>query len=549
MNKILFIVPPNSTFNCYTNPSYNERVTMKKCGNFGSIVTDMPLGILSMSAYVKKYTETESILIDFNVILNKMNDFKFNSFVELFNSILSDKKYIEYNPDIISISSLFTPSYQNMIDIAKVCRSIFPKILIISGGGVPTNMYNEIFQNNSNPSLDALCYGEGEIPLRLLIESKDKFQHIENSSSWITHTKVKNNQSFQHTVIENLDEIPFYDYDICKIEDYELNPSITAYASIDKKNKIFHVMTSRGCTHHCCFCSSHTVHGRKMRYHSIERVKEDFKILKEKYEAKIIIFQDDNLMSNKERVYKIIDIIKELNLTVIFQNALAMYALDRKMLESLKSAGVNQISLSVESGSDRVLKEIMHKPLNTSIIKRVIDDCRELNIYTNVAVLIGLPGETKYDIEVSRQFLKTTHANWFLIFCASPLIGSEMYEICCKKNYIKGDYIGIDYKRCVVETEDFTSEYIEKIVYFLNLELNFMENGDYHLGNYITALKGFEHTINIKNDHAIAYYCAARCYEKLGNLEKYQQYINKVKIIIKENPFWSNYINMFNVKL
>lgn len=103
--------------------------------------------------------------------------------------------------------------------------------------------------------------------------------------------------------------------------------------------------------------------------------------------------------------------------------------------------------MSVESGSNRVLKEIMHKPLNLSIVKRVVDDCRELGIYTNANILIGLPGETKQDIEDTRSFLKTINANWFLIFCANPLVGSEMFNICLKKNYLKGNYIGSDYKK------------------------------------------------------------------------------------------------------
>lgn len=237
-----------------------------------------------------------------------------------------------------------------------------------------------------------------------------------------------------------------------------------------------------------------------------------------------------------------------MQLTAIFQNSLALYALDRKVLEALKSAGVNQLLLSVESGSNRVLKEIMHKPFNLSIAKRVADDCRELGIYTNVNILIGLPGETKQDIEDTRAFLKTIYANWFLIFCANPLIGSEMYDICRKKNYLKGDYIGSDYKRAVVETEDFTAEYIQEMAYFLNLELNFVENSDFRLSNYEMALKGFENAIKAKNDHAFAYYYAAKCYEKLGDLEKAQQYMNTAKRNA-EKPFWRKYMDMFNIPI
>ena len=546
INKILFIVSPNIAFNDFINPSYNSRVIKKEDGDYGNIYTDMPLGILSLSAYIKKHIAVETMLIDFNIVLNKLNNFEFNSFAEFFRGFLSTQKF-DYAPKIIAISTLFTPAYQNMLDIAKCCRDIFPSAIIVAGGGVPTNMYREIFKQST--SFNALCYEEGEKPLLGLVKADDKLQYLEESPSWITSRKVLSEQLYQHDSIENLDEIPFYDYNILDTDKYGLNPAINAYAVIAQKKQNFHVMTSRGCPFRCCFCSSYTIHGRKLRYHSISRVKEDFIRLIKQYEAKVFVFQDDHLMANRQRAFEIIDIIKELQITAVFQNGITLQALDRKMLEALKSAGMDHLVLPVESGSDRVLKEIIHKPLNLSIVKRVVDDCRELGIYTTVNILIGFPGETKSDIEDSRAFLKTINANWFIILIATPLVGSEMFDICLKKNYIKGNYLDCSFKRGIVETEDFSIEYIKKMEYVLNLELNFVENSDIRLGDYRTALKGFENAIRAKDDHVFAYYYAAKCYEKLGNLEKACEYENNVKTVIKEKPFWRQYIGMFNISI
>jgi len=544
MDKILFIVPPNITFDDFINPSYN--VVQKKYGNYGNVLTDMPLGVLSMSAYVKKYTVAETKLFDFNIVLNKLEGFGFRSFAEFFRDYLSAPMWVDYAPSIIGISALFTPAYQNMLDIARCCRDIFPSAVIVAGGGVPTNVYNEIFRDSA--CFDALCYGEGEKPLLGLVGADDKFRYLEENHSWITRRKVESGQSFQHDFIENLDEIPLYNYGICETDEYGLNPVITTFTSLDEKKQNFYVSTSRGCPFRCCFCSSHTVHGRKMRYHSINWVGEDLKRLRGQYGAKTIVFQDDHFMANKQRAFEIINIIKGLQMTPVFQSGLALYALDRKMLEALKSAGANPLVLSVESGSERVLKEIMHKPLNLSIVKRVTDDCRELGIYTDVNILIGLPGETKQDIEDTRAFLKTINATWFRINRAVPLVGSEMLDICLKKNYLKGNYLDCSFKKAIVETEDFSAEYIEEMAYTLNLELNFVENSDYRLGNYEVALQGFENVIRIKNDHAVAYYYAAKCYEKLGNFKKAQQYMNNAKMH-REKSFWRKYVDMFNISI
>lgn len=546
MDRILFIVPPNINYEDFVNPPDNVKRVSREAGNFGVVITDMPLGILSLSAYVKKSTTTQTRLVDFNVVLNKLESFEFHSFAEFFRNFLSGSKWMDYAPSIIGISALFTPSYKNVLDIAQCCCDIFPKTVIVAGGGLPTNMYREIFQDST--SFDALCYGEGEKPLLGLVEADDKWHYLEESPSWITPKKVKSGQSFQHDFIENLDAIPFCDYDILDKDGYGLNPTISAYTSINKKQKDMPVMTSRGCPHRCCFCSSHTVHGRNMRYHSIIRISEDLRLLKDQYGAKTIVFQDDHFLANKQRAFGIIDVMHEMELTAFFPNSLALYALDRKMLEALKNIGVNQLVLSVESGSNRVLKEIMHKPLNLSIVERVADDCRELGIYTDVNILIGLPGETKQDIDDTRSFLITINANWFRINVATPLVGSEMFDICRKKNYLKGNYTDCNYKKAIVETEDFTAEYMQEMAYTLNLELNFVENSDFRLGDYKTALKGFENAIRAKNDHALAYYYAAKCYETLGDSEKAQQYMNTARTAA-EKTFWRKYVDMFNIPI
>ncbi len=545
MKKILFIVPPYVSYDSFMNPAFNERAIVKKNRDYGSVVTDMPLGLLSLSSFLKKNAAVEIKLIDFNIVLNKIEDFSCSSFSDLFNGFLSAKEWIDYSPDIIGISALFTTSYYNMIDVAQAARRVFPMAIIIAGGGVPTNMYGEIFRDTD--SINALCYGEGEKPLLGLVTAPDNKEFLNNHKSWITKEKSGKSRIFQYDFIEDLDEIPFYDYGILNADEYGLSPTIKTYASFDDKANIFHMSTSRGCPHHCCFCSSHTVHGRRMRYHSVSRVEEDLRRLQKEFGARRIGFQDDNFMADKERARSIINIVKKFKMAVFFQSGLPLYALDRQMLEALKDAGLKQLVLAIESGSQRVLTEIMHKPTNLSMAKQVIADCRELGLDTDANILIGLPGETKQDIEDTREFLKTLDATWFRIYIATPLVGSEMFGICAKNNYLKGSYIGCDFKKAVIETEDFTPEYIQEKAYSLNLELNFVRNSDFRLKNYEIALKGFENTLKIKSDHAFALYFAAKCCKIMGQEEKYLSYKARYQQIIDTSAFWKEYAGQFKL--
>lgn len=550
MQNILLIIPPYSDFDSFVSPEFNDSRMAKSNGEFKRLVTDMPIGLMSLSAYLKKHAQVQVRLLDFNIVLNEMDTFEYPNFKVMFRDIFTKQEWVDFQPTIIGISGLFTPVYYNMLDIVDVLRPLYPDSCIIAGGAVPTCMFKEIYQ--ATQSFDALCYGEGEKPLLELVKARENNADIptflDQHPSWITSKKVREGKNYQHDFIHDLDEIPFYDFNLLNLSGSGLSPSVNSFTDFNDRKNVFFMMTSRGCPHRCCFCASHSVHGWKMRYHSTERVLEDLTRLKHEFGADGIFFQDDHIMADKSRVLRILQDIQQLDLKVLFQNGLAIYALDRNVLEAIKEAGINHIVLSVESGSERVLKQIMHKPLDLKTVNRVTADCRDLKIDTDINIIIGLPGETKQDVEDTRAFLKTLYPSWFRIYSAAPLVGSEMYDICIKNDYLKGSHIGCGWKKSVIETPDFTAEFIREKVYFLNLELNFVFNSDFRLGNYEKALKAFQHVIRVKDDHAIAYYFAAKCCQQLGMDNLFAEYRQKHKEVIEESDFWRSYVSQFELE-
>ena len=96
MDKILFLVPPSIDYEKFVHPPDNVRTIPKKDGNYGSVLTDIPLGVLALSAYVKEYSEVKTELMDFNIILNKLETFEFHSFFAFFKEHISNRKWVEY---------------------------------------------------------------------------------------------------------------------------------------------------------------------------------------------------------------------------------------------------------------------------------------------------------------------------------------------------------------------------------------------------------------------------------------------------------------------
>ena len=273
--------------------------------------------------HISKHLDVTSTCIDFNVELNKIEQFNFDGFVPLFTeNLVQAIQSHNLEPDYVAISSLFSPAYQSVVDLATVARRLFPSSLIIVGGNLPTSTYRELLSDSEE--IDAICFGEGEKGASELIKSDDKQHYLENSSSWITHEKLAtDNNNFQHDFIWDLDEIPYLDYDILDIDGYKLNPTSSRYSVTSKyqsnqpgqaleeaigsdvgSEKLdFHsmpIMTSRGCPFKCTFCASHAAHGRAMRYHSVERVIEDVRRMIKEFKITGVVIQDDHFMAGKD---------------------------------------------------------------------------------------------------------------------------------------------------------------------------------------------------------------------------------------------------------
>lgn len=514
--KILFLVPVHISYESYVSPPKNARTVIKNGRIVNSLATDLPLGLLSMSAYLKKHFSLDIRLVDFNVEVSALDDFDYPDFATFAKKYLTEHFVADFTPDIIGISSLFSPSYQNFIELGETVKELWPASFLVGGGNIPTNSYQHIHQTGGFSYFDALCFGEGEKPMLGLIEAESPQEYVERSESWITSRKLEEFFIPKHDFIVDLDEIPFYDYALCDHGRHSLNPVMTSYAAHSDSTG-YHIMTSRGCPFHCTFCASHQVHGRKMRYHSTDRVFADIRRLVEDYAAQTLIFQDDHFMADKARVLKILEFIEQEKLNAIFQNGLTLYSLDYETLSAFKRAGVNQLVLPLESGSEKVLKQQMKKPLKMSISRQVTDDCRKLDIYTNANVLIGLPGETRQDIEEARLNLRTIPANWYHVVCASPVVGSEIHKIASEKGYISGNVLGADYRTAVINTPDFSADYIQDMQYVFNLELNFLYNSDLRQGNLDMAERGFRNVLNLRPDHLMANLCLSYIHAKRGN--------------------------------
>jgi anaerobic magnesium-protoporphyrin IX monomethyl ester cyclase len=531
-SSLLLIIPPALSI-----------ADLKQCGSNSFetyLPTSIPLGVLSIAAYVKKHVDIDINIVDFNVIINEAEDTDFD---EAF--ILKELRAAleEHTPDIIAISAIFNSNFGYLDLISSGTKQKCPASIVVAGGGVPTNLYQEVLNKCRN--IDGTCFSEGEIPVLNLIRATEKKGYLEGSVSWVTRKKLEAGFTPQAELVTDLDDIPPLPYNLINFGDYQKH---TRYHGDNEKTTVASIMTSRGCPFRCCFCASHSVHGKQIRVMSAKRILSDIDALRKQYGVDTILIEDDHFLIDQERALSILYGMKDWGMTLEFPNGLAVYAINEQIAQALNLAGAKMVTLAIESGSERVLREIIHKPLKLSMIPEVVHLLRKNNLYVRAFFIIGFPGETSEDRKMTADFIRNLGINWAAIMIATPIAGSELYEICKKDGYLVSHSIeDFHYGKGNIRTGDFTPEQIENERYLMNLDINFVNNYDVKNGNYTVALTGFEDVIKRVPNHAFAYYYAAVCYEKIGNENKALVYKNKFKEIINKDNNWHDYVKYFAI--
>lgn len=532
--KLLFVVPP-----CV---SISELVPDPQKTFSTKIRKEIPLGALSLATYMKEYHKTDVYVLDLNlkffqlVAENKINEEDTpEKYIYEYLKEIQDKEI-----DFCGISAIFNPTYGYIEVISRIVKEIFPKAIVMAGGGVPSNLMKEVF--DAAPCVDIISYGEGEIGISGFISTEYEEEYVEQSPSLITREKLEKGILPQFEFIEDLDEIPPLDFSLIEFEKY----SSHSHSQDNKKVTAIPLMFSRGCPFKCCFCASHSVHGKKVRYNSLGRIKSDVELFVKKYHINTITVWDDNFFVDKEQAIALLDFFAELNLTTEFVNGFPVYRMDDDMAKKLKEAGIDVVTLAIESGNPRVLKDIIHKPLKLEMVEKAIQCLEKYDIYTKGLFVIGFPGETLEDISVTMDFIHNTKLNWIDIFIASPLPGSELYEICVRDGYLKSkSFDACSFMQGNIETEYFTAKKIEDLQVYNMTKKDFVDNLDMRNKKWDRALINFEYVINARHENPFAYYYASIAAGNLGYADKQKRYYEKYIKIRNSNSEWEKLFQRF----
>jgi radical SAM superfamily enzyme YgiQ (UPF0313 family) len=359
-------------------------------------------------------------------------------FGQSFDAIEADLDALQ--PDLVGISSLFTPYYREALEVAARVKKRRAVPVVLGGShvsAVPEAML-------SHPCVDYVIRGEGERPFVELLRCLQGQQRLED----VPNLGYKQDgQLHFNAMVDNydLDQLPFPD-----LSDF----TATSYALAGKP--LTFMITSRSCPHKCSFCSVHTTFGTTYRRRALDNVLAEID-LRYRQGYRVIDFEDDNLTfykpQFKELCRQLIARYPPGAISFVAMNGISYLSLDDELLVLMHQAGFAQLNLALVS-SDTTVRETTKRPHTLDAYLRVVTKAFQLGLGVVSYQILGLPNESLASMVQTLAF----NARLPVLLGASPFYQTPNAPIARGVDLQESDYIRARLTAMAIETSDFRRE-------------------------------------------------------------------------------------------
>lgn len=415
----------------------------------------IPFGISYISSVLKAAGHQTQL-----VVLGSNNHWRDN--IKILNTFLGG-----FSPHLICFTAVAS-QYPFVRKIAGAIKNQWPDKYLVIGGVHATLKPSEVIRD----SFDAVCIGEGEYPVLELVAQigANNIPHgIANL--WIKSSDGGIERNPPRPFLQDIDSLPF--------------PDRTIWTSWMKKHPDTElaVLLGRGCPYGCTYCCNHALRkiapGKYVRFRSPENIIKEVAFLHATYPTRSrIYFEVESIALNKVWLIEFCKQLEAFNATIqnfISYNCnfrISPQSIDEKIFLALKKANFVKINIGLESGSERIRREILKRDYSNRDFLDITAMARKAGLKVNIYNMIGIPGETYDDymetVSLNRQCQPDNHTTGIFF----PYPGTDLYDTCVREGFIS---IPLDHRlerhQSLIDFPNFSKPQIQKAYTWFDYEV------------------------------------------------------------------------------
>jgi radical SAM superfamily enzyme YgiQ (UPF0313 family) len=350
------------------------------------------------------------------------------------------QKIKDFKPDWVGYTC-YTANISSINIISNRVKKEMPWVKQVVGGPHSTLDKGILAKLNA---VDFSVVREGEYVMLDLVNGKDP--NTMKGIAFRDHDGFINHKGDADKL--NADELPFPERD-------------KFWGLTDEQKRtidVSYVVTIRGCPYRCNYCASpYSWKRNKTQFRSPDSILEELHHLKNNYwnqkeydfaasanigtkdqllikDNTIVYFIDDVFTVRKKRAKEILRRMIDEKLDMPWKCEARADHLDEEMCELMAEAGCKRVKIGVESGSDKILKQIQ-KDETTEEIKRGAKLLRNAGVPFTAYFMAGFPGETDDDLRQTIALAKEIKADFYSLSVLSPYFGTKLYYDLIEQGY------------------------------------------------------------------------------------------------------------------
>ncbi|MDD5084298.1 MAG: radical SAM protein [Candidatus Moranbacteria bacterium] len=330
--------------------------------------------------------------------------------------------------DIISIIKQKRPRYVALnvfttnVHLVREIVDMTDNVHFIVGGLSAKTLWKEMLLWETSCAMD-IVIGEGDFVVTAIIQEKPLDIICREGNKRVISVSANS---------------PYFPYDISHLpldRSFFVNQPLKHALGFNEVS----IITSRGCTYNCAFCSAARSLNREtpIRERSALSVANEIEMLCELYgSVDSIRVLDDLFLRNADGVDRAVKIFGQLSVAWrAMAHVLSFYKLTDGQLLELRRSGCVEVFIGIESGSPRVLKKI-HKTSDVSLIKQTIERLFRTGISVKGYFILGFDTETVEEMQMSYDLaywlkeasLRNNVGFRTSVFQFRPYHGTELYH-------------------------------------------------------------------------------------------------------------------------